>query len=681
MADENIRTTMQFQADITDFKAAMQEANRSIKLANSEFKAASSGMDDWANSTDGLAAKMRQQSSVLDAQKRQLDVLNAAYAKAVEEQGATSAAAQDLLIKINNQQAAINKSAKEYDSYAAKLNEVEQAASGAAADIDKAGDAAKDAGDEAESSSDGWTIAKDVIADFVSNAIQGAIDALVSVAEATREYRREMAQLAQNATDSGHNVDAMKETLSGVAAVTGDAGAAMEGLNMLMASGFNTEEVQFAAEALAGAATKFDGVNFEGIAEGLQETLSTGAAAGPFAEVIERMGGDLDAFNEGLAACTTEAERQQYALDWLAQSGLKSVHDSYVQNNADLVAAEEAQFRYNDALASVGAAVEPINTALSNLAAMILEKVAPVVEDIVQWVLDNLPAIAPLIAGIASALGVLAVALGIQALISGVTKAFALLNTTMLANPFVLIVALIAGVVAAFVALWNKSESFRNFFKNLWTNIKKMVSDAVASIVNTFNSVISWLSDLPEKVGRIALNALNVVVRWGADMIAKGKAAASGLVSAVVEYISSLPGKMLEIGGNIVSGIWSGISNGLSWIKGKITGWVGDVLGFIKNLFGINSPSTVMRDEVGKMLGLGMAEGITRSRSAVNGAVRKLGDAALDGLHGGTGGVPAAGLAGGKTIIFNQTNNSPRALSRREIYRQTHNALSFAGGA
>lgn len=746
MANEQVNTTLQFGADITDFKAAMQEANRSIKLANSEFAAASSGMDDWSSSTDGLSAKLRQLSSVQEAEQRKLDVLQTAYAKVAAEQGANSAAAQDLLVKINNQQAAVNKAERNYNAFAAKLDEVESAAGGAATDIKKAGDAAEDAGTGAKDSADGWTIAKDVISDFVSNAIQGAIDALVSVAEATRDYRREMAQLQQNATDAGQDMGAMKETLADVAAVTGETDAAMEGLNMLMATKLDTTQLDLAAKSFAGAATKFDGLKFEGLAEGLQESLAVGSAVGPFAELIERTGGNLEAFNEGMAACSTEAERQQYAMQWLSESGLKDVHDSYVQNNADLVAAEKAQFRYNDALASVGAAVEPINTKLSEIGATILEQVAPIIEDIVGWVLENLPTITPIITGIAAALGVLAAAMAIQGIISGVTKAFALLNTTMLANPIVLIVAAIAGLVAAFVALWNKSEAFRNFWKGMWDGI-----------VNAFNAVVNFFKNAASNIGKFFSNAWNGIKNawasaknyfsnirqgitkafanvdswmsskfggaWTAIKTAfssfvgyfkqlweslkavfsavksvlsgnfsdawkaiKGAFAGwgnyfSGLWENVKSIFSNVGGSMLNVGKNIVQGIWNGISGAFQWIKDKISGWVGNVLGFIKNLFGIHSPSRVMRDEVGKMLGLGMAEGITDSRKAVNGAVRKLGDAALGGLPTSGGGTSAAGAAGGRTIIFNQTNNSPRALSRREIYRQTHNALSFAGGA
>lgn len=704
MAEENIRTTMQFQADITDFKSAMQEANRSIKLANSEFKAASSGMDDWGSSTDGLAAKLRQLGDVHDAEKRKLDVLQAAYQKAVSEQGAASAAAVDLQTKINNQQAVVNKTEKELDAYAAKLEEVERGADGAASDVKKAGDAAKEAGDDAKDGSDGWSIMKDVLADFISNAVQGAVDALASLAEATREYRRDMAQLAQNASDTGHSMDAMKDTLQGVAAVTGETDAAMEGLNMLMATGLDTTNLTNAAEAFAGAATKFDGLKFEGLAEGLQETLAVGSAVGPFAELIERMGGDLEAFNEGMAACTTEAERQQYAMQWLNESGLQQVHDSYVQNNADLVEAEKAQFRHNEAMAKMGALIEPINTALTNLGATILEKVAPVVEDIIQWVLDNGPLIEPIVTGIAVALGVLAAALAIQGIISGVSKAFALLNATMLANPIVLIVAAIAGLVAAFVALWKKSEAFRNFWKNLWegiknivssvakwfsttaTNIAKFFSDAWSKIKNAWSAAGSWFSGIWSKITGV----FSGVASWFGNIFRNAWSGITNAFSNVGSFFSDIWSKiksvfsidgMLSIGKNLVTGLWNGISNSFRWIKDKISGWVGNVMDFIKGLFGIHSPSAVMRDEVGKMLGLGMAEGIESSRNAVNGAVRKLGDAALGGLSPVGGGTGASGAAGGRVINYTQNNYSPRALSRREIYRRTHNALAFAGGA
>lgn len=727
MAEENIRTTMQFQADITDFKSAMQEANRAVKLANSEFKAVSSGMDDWSGSTDGLAAKLRQLGDVHDAEKRKLDVLQVAYQQTVAEQGAASAAAVDLQTKINNQQAVVNEAQKKIETYADKLKELQDGAGDGASDLGKLGDAAKRSGDDAEDGADGWSIMKGVVADFISNTISGAIEALKSAAEATREYRRDMAQMAQNAADAGQDMGAMKDVLKDVAAVTGETDAAMEGLNMLMATGLDTTNLTNAAEAFAGAATKFDGLKFEGLAEGLQESLAVGQAVGPFAELIERMGGDLEAFNEGMAACTTQAEKQQYAMKWLNESGLQEVHDSYVQNNADLVEAEKAQFRHNEAMAKLGAVIEPINTALTNLGAIIMEKVAPVVESIITWVQENLPTIAPIITGIAVALGVLATALAIKGIIDGVSKAWVFLNTTMLANPIVLIVAAIAGLVAAFVALWNKSEAFRNFWINLWEGIKNAFASVADWLTKTMQNTIKIFSDAWKKAGEwLVKTIVNIVTSfqnawakiknawgkvgewfsgiwskitgvfsgvasWFGDIFGKAWSGITNAFSGVSSFFSGIWSKiksvfsidgMLSIGKNLVSGLWNGISNSFQWIKDKISGWVGNVMSFIKGLFGIKSPSRVMRDEVGKMLGLGMAEGIEESRNAVNGAVRKLGDAALGGLSpvGGGGPRAAAGGVGAGPISFTQINNSPRALSRREIYRQTNNLLAFAGG-
>ena len=95
--------TTKFKVDISELKKGMQEAQRQIRLANSEFKAATSGMDKWSDSADGVSAKMKQLGSVLDAEKKKLASLEAQYDLVAKEQGETSKGAQELLIKINNQ--------------------------------------------------------------------------------------------------------------------------------------------------------------------------------------------------------------------------------------------------------------------------------------------------------------------------------------------------------------------------------------------------------------------------------------------------------------------------------------------------------------------------------------------------------------------------------------------------
>ena len=123
MADNN--STVQFKADISQLKASMQEAARQVRLANSEFKAATAGMNDWASSADGLTAKIKQLDSVLSAQKSQLASLEKQYELVSEEQGENSKGAEELKVKINNQKAAIANTEKQLDNYENELKDCE----------------------------------------------------------------------------------------------------------------------------------------------------------------------------------------------------------------------------------------------------------------------------------------------------------------------------------------------------------------------------------------------------------------------------------------------------------------------------------------------------------------------------------------------------------------------------
>lgn len=117
-------TTTRFRVDISELKSQFQDAQRQIRLANSEFKAATSGMDKWTDSADGLTAKIKQLNDVMKAEKDKLQSLEKQYELAVEQQGANSRAAEDLQIKINNQKAAIGDAEKQIDRYNGMLTQM-----------------------------------------------------------------------------------------------------------------------------------------------------------------------------------------------------------------------------------------------------------------------------------------------------------------------------------------------------------------------------------------------------------------------------------------------------------------------------------------------------------------------------------------------------------------------------
>lgn len=140
---------------------------------------------------------------------------------------------------------------------------------------------------------------------------------------------------------------------------------------------------------------------------------------------------------------------------------------------------------------------------------------------------------------------------------------------------------------------------------------EQMRSRAVTAATNLLNQTITTLSQMPGKVWNAILGAIQQVVNWGIQLAAKGTAAAKGLYDAVVNGISSLPSKMAEIGSNIVSGIWNGISSGWDWLTGKVKSLAKSLLDGAKDALGIHSPSRLFRDLVGKMIPQGIGVGIT----------------------------------------------------------------------
>ena len=121
--------------------------------------------------------------------------------------------------------------------------------------------------------------------------------------------------------------------------------------------------------------------------------------------------------------------------------------------------------------------------------------------DALNWASENLDWLTPIVTGLATAFGVLAGALAIQGLITGVAKAMQFLNTTILANPIMLIVAAISGLVVAFIGLWNNCEGFRNFWIGLWDGIKSVAQSVWEAITSFFTNAWNIIQSIWNGVG------------------------------------------------------------------------------------------------------------------------------------------------------------------------------------
>lgn len=130
------------------------------------------------------------------------------------------------------------------------------------------------------------------------------------------------------------------------------------------------------------------------------------------------------------------------------------------------------------------------------------------------------------------------------------------------------------------------------------SGVLQAVTGAIPQLIDAgVRLLISLVKNLPTIIGEIVKAVPQII---------------SGLVSA----IGSGAGEIANAGWNLIVGLWNGISDAAGWLMGKISGFVDDVMGGIKDFFGIKSPSRRMRLEVGVQLPAGMGEGIEDNEDA-----------------------------------------------------------------
>lgn len=136
-----------------------------------------------------------------------------------------------------------------------------------------------------------------------------------------------------------------------------------------------------------------------------------------------------------------------------------------------------------------------------------------------------------------------------------------------------------------------------------------LISKGYEAGSNFVSSIISFVTGLPGQIWSVLSNAIGKVAEFVVKMGSKGIEAAKSLWDGIVNTLSGLPGKMADIGKYIVEGIWNGIKNAKDWLLGKIGDFAKGVIDGFKGALGINSPSRVMRDAIGKFLPPGIAVG------------------------------------------------------------------------
>ena len=266
-------------------------------------------------------------------------------------------------------------------------------------------------------------------------------------------------------------------------------------------------------------------------------------------------------------------------------------------------------------------------------------------------VIDALSGLIPQIVGMLISMLPKLIEVGMKMLVSlvdGITRALPqlismlpkiiidLVNTLLKGGPQLakagldLILALAVGIVDAIPQLVDMLPKIIEAFVNgIITNLINVIETGIKIIFALINGLIKAIPSLVMAMPQIIIAIIDALIKALPQIIVSGVQIVGALIQGLFSMYGSLwqtawdlgmrilqalwefPGKVLEVGGNIVRGLWEGIASSFDWIKNKIAQWVGDVFNFIKQLFGIASPSKLFRDEIGANLALGIGEGFS----------------------------------------------------------------------
>lgn len=387
-----IRTTLALDGE-NEYKKALSEAQRGLRVLGSELKLASAEFETNGDKQAFLTAKSQTLRSEIAQQEEIVKSLEGAVKDAGEKYGETAKATDDYQIKLNSAKATLEKMRRELDATDREAQDLGRDSVRVGRQLeDGIGDGADQAKESLESMAAQMKQSLEEIksSSFVTaagsawNMAQGVYQGLSELEESSREYNRTLAIFKQNVEDDGFDYEWAKGKADEVAGITGNIESALSGVRALTQTGWNSDEITEAINNIVGACLKYDGTTFDGLAQSIQETISKGEATGQFAKVIESMGYDVNEFNEAMKNAETPTGKLQVALAYLTSSGLVETKKSFEQNNKQLIEAQSASNRLKEAWAGLGEKAGIVSTPIKNNLAAALEEVNALLGEITE---------------------------------------------------------------------------------------------------------------------------------------------------------------------------------------------------------------------------------------------------------------------------------------------------------
>ena len=593
MAGSNSTVVARIGLDDSGFQEGVSKLQRSLKVVQSEFAAASAKLGDFGKSTDRLKLKADSLNRQMELQKDKVTALTRSYQESALKKGADAKATENLKIKLNYANVELGKMQQELKATTEELKIKSSAWYKLSESMDKAGEKMKAVGDKISSA--GKTLSTAVtlpILGIGTAATKMAMDAVESenlfevamgsVAADARKWSEETSKsLGLNAYSVRSNVATYNAMLTSMGLATDESLKMSEGLTQLsydMASFYNLKPEEAFEKLKSGISGEAEPLKALGILVN-DTTIKTYA----YAHGIAKQGAEL-----------TEAQKVQARYGAIleatknAQGDLARTMDS--PTNKLRIMKEQAQ---------------QLGIQFGQLLIPILEKLIAVIKPLMdrfQGLSKEQQELVVKIALIAAAVGPVIVVIGkVISVIGTLSSAFGAISGAMAAaggasgalgaaiaaitGPVGIAIAAVIGFIAIFVLLFKNNESFRNSVITVWNQIKSIMAgvfEAIKALIGAFVQVAGAIWQ-----------------KYGADIVAVISAAFNVIASVVTTALNVIK-NIIQIVTSLIKGdwqgVWEGIKNLTKTLWNGIQSIISGVLNLIKSI--ISAQTTFIKDTI-----------------------------------------------------------------------------------
>lgn len=360
-----------------EFRTQLNQVNTAIKTLSTEMKKVSSEFQENENSQEALRQKNEVLNKTIDEQRKKLEMVQRALRESTEKYGETSTKTQQWQQVVNRTETALNDLQAELKQNEQALQEMDEGLRDVETGlqkVDKAAENTEDIGENFKEAAENGVM-------ILSGALTGLAAAFTGAAESSREYRTDQGKLQVAFEEAGFSAGQAKDAFVEIYSILGEDDTSVEAANHLAELTNNQKELAaWTGDILPGVFAKFgDSLPLEGLTEAANETAKVGTVTGTLADALNWAGVNEDQFNESLAKCSSEQERQQLITETLTEL-YGDASRAYKETNAEVIEANKAQANLTDSIARLGEVAEPTISRLKNILADLIDVIADAVD-------------------------------------------------------------------------------------------------------------------------------------------------------------------------------------------------------------------------------------------------------------------------------------------------------------